>query len=187
MYRYTQSAHCAIIPVHPCTGDLIVSYRTDANRIAIGSGFHIYVYKDLGTVHDCSQAQDIDFDVKTMPHIKGCPSLTHDQLVARVVRFSDELIKNKTQTPSKDPLLRAHLFTPPHMQCVSPVMFPRTYLHTCTQYRYYHVVLGKQGSRKVICHQPTTSIHTAHSNCSGKQAFLCIHHCNTDQQACLQT
>ena len=78
--------------------------------------------KDVDSLHGgCSEAQDVDFDIKEMPRsLYGCPVLTHDQLVTRVVRFSDEVMKNITRVGSDDPYLRAHLFIPPQPQCVSP-------------------------------------------------------------------
>ena len=111
--------HSTLVSFWPCAGDLIISYRSDAEDR--GSGFYIWVTKDVGSVHACSQAQDVDFDIKEMPHsLYGCPVLTHDQLVAHVVRFSDEVMKNITRVGSDDPYLRAHLFMPPQPQCVSP-------------------------------------------------------------------
>ena len=114
--------HTRNIPVPwCCAGDLIVSYRSDAEHA--GYGFRIWVTKDFDRVHSqgCTEVQDVDFDIKEMPHsIYGCPQLTHDQLVAHVVRFSDKVLENVTKTGGKDPFLRTHLFLPSQPQCVSP-------------------------------------------------------------------
>ena len=109
-----------------CAGDLIVSYRTDA-EIA-GHGFRIYVAKDMAMVHggNCAQLQELQFEVKDMPHLYRCPLLTHDQLVAHVARFADEVEQTITRARGKDPFLRTRMFLPPQPQCVSPCMHQLT-------------------------------------------------------------
>ena len=46
------------MPFWPYAGDLIISYRSDAEYR--GSGFIIWVTKDVGFLHGCSEAANLE-------------------------------------------------------------------------------------------------------------------------------